>query len=66
MPYSDFWQFIAGGGETEDDTVLTSAKREAFEEAGISPNEKHTTLETNCSISTKHFLQEPCGDVIAL
>lgn len=30
----DFWQFIAGGGEDEDASILESAKREAFEEAG--------------------------------
>lgn len=52
---ADYWQFIAGGGEIEDDTVLTSAKREAFEEAGISANEKYTELEAVCSISTEHF-----------
>lgn len=26
----DFWQFIAGGGEDEDASILESAKREAF------------------------------------
>ena len=31
----DIWQFIAGGGEDEDASILESAKREAFEEAGI-------------------------------
>ena len=31
----DFWQFIAGGGEDEDASILESAKRETFEEAGI-------------------------------
>ncbi len=51
----DCWQFIAGGGETEDDSVLASAKREAFEEAGILLNEKYTGLETKCSISTECF-----------
>ncbi len=51
----DCWQLIAGGGEIEDDTVLTSAKREAFEEAGILSKEKYTELETKCSISTEHF-----------
>ena len=30
------WQFIAGGGEEEDISIIESAKREAFEEAGIS------------------------------
>ena len=27
----DIWQFIAGGGEDEDASILESAKREAFE-----------------------------------
>lgn len=47
----DCWQFIAGGGESEDATVLVSAKREAFEEAGIPIDTKHAQLETQCSIS---------------
>ena len=29
------WQFIAGGGEDEDETIIISAKREAYEEANI-------------------------------
>lgn len=49
------WQFIAGGGENEDVSVLGSAKREAFEEANISFNDKYTKLETTSSISTEHF-----------
>ena len=51
----DCWQFVAGGGEDEDKTPLVSAKREAFEEAGISSDLKFTQLETVCSISTEHF-----------
>lgn len=52
---ADCWQFIAGGGETEDETVLASAKREAFEEASIPSTQKFTALETTCSISTECF-----------
>ena len=51
----DCWQFIAGGGEDEDKEPIISAKREAFEEAGISSDLKFTQLETVCSISTEHF-----------
>ncbi len=51
----DCVQFIAGGGETEDETVLDSAKREAFEVAGISRDSKYTALETRCSISAECF-----------
>lgn len=49
------WQFIAGGGEEEDGSILVSAKREAFEEAGISRDEKYTALETVCSIRADCF-----------
>lgn len=51
----DCWQFIAGGGEDEDKTPLVSAKREAFEEAGISYQLQFVELETKCSIATEHF-----------
>ena len=51
----DVWQFIAGGGEEEDDSSLMSAKREAYEEAHISYDEKYDVLETTCSISTECF-----------
>ena len=51
----DVWQFIAGGGEDEDASPLAAAKREACEEACISPDEKYEMLETTCSISTEGF-----------
>ena len=51
----DAWQFIAGGGEDEDASPLVSAKREAYEEAQISYDEKYTALETVCSIPTECF-----------
>ncbi len=51
----DCWQFIAGGGEDEDKTPQVSAKREAFEEAGIAAEAQFTELETNCSIATECF-----------
>lgn len=51
------WQFIAGGGEEEDGSALISARREAGEEAGISPDKKMFQLETVCSISTEYFNQ---------
>lgn len=52
---NECWQFVAGGGEDEDKTPLVSARREAFEEAGISFSKRFTALETKCSISTEHF-----------
>lgn len=51
----DAWQFIAGGGEDDDASPLAAAKREAYEEARISPDEKYAMLETMCSISTECF-----------
>ena len=48
------WQFIAGGGE-DGETPLQSAKREAYEEAGILFDNKYYSLETCCSISTECF-----------
>lgn len=51
----DAWQFIAGGGETEDASPLISAKREANEEADISCDAKFHALETINSISTEGF-----------
>jgi dihydroneopterin triphosphate diphosphatase len=47
-------QFIAGGGE-DGETPLQSAKREAYEEAGIKYDNKYYSLETCCSISTECF-----------
>ena len=51
----DAWQFIAGGGEDEDGSELASAKREAFEEAGISTSCRFFPLETLCSIPAECF-----------
>ena len=51
----DVWQFIADGGEDEDNSILVSAKREAFEEAGIPMDTPYHKLETQCSISTECF-----------
>lgn len=51
----DVWQFIAGGGEDEDSSVLESAKREAYEEAGIRMEEKYTQLDSLSSIPTNCF-----------
>ena len=49
------WQFVAGGGEEEDGAPLISARREAFEEAGIPLDAHFIQLETTSSISTEHF-----------
>ncbi|MFC2012003.1 NUDIX pyrophosphatase [Chloroflexota bacterium] len=41
----EYWQFIAGGGDDGEQPIET-AKREAFEEAGISPDSKYITLDS--------------------
>ena len=51
----DIWQFIAGGGEDEDASILESAKREAFEEAGIPVTCDYSPLDTCCSIPSNCF-----------
>ena len=51
---ADCWQFVAGG-EEEDGAPLISARREAFEEAGIPLDAHFIQLETTSSISTEHF-----------
>ncbi len=51
----DIFQFISGGGEDEDGSALASAKREAFEEAGISESCRFFPLETLCSIPADCF-----------
>ena len=52
---SDFdqWQFIAGGGE-DDETPLEAAKREIFEEGGVTVSEI-LPLDSICSIPTEIF-----------
>lgn len=51
----DVWQFIAGGGEEEDHSVLTSAKREAMEEASIDVDNDYVALDTISSIPVSCF-----------
>lgn len=52
---SDFdqWQFIAGGGE-DDETPIAAAKREIFEEGGVTVN-NITPLKSICHIPTDIF-----------
>jgi len=49
------WQWIAGGGEDYDETVLESAKRESFEEATISMDLEYMKLDTITSIPVSIF-----------
>ena len=48
-------QFIAGGGEDEDETIIISAKWEAYEEANIGMDCKYSVLDTQNSIPTYCF-----------
>ncbi len=41
----EYWQFIAGGGE-DTEKPIESAKREIFEEAGISPKSRYIILDS--------------------
>jgi dATP pyrophosphohydrolase len=43
------WQGIAGGGEAGE-LPLDAARREAFEEGGISPDHPYYPLESRCTI----------------
>ena len=49
-----YWQGIAGGGE-DDETPLYTAKREAFEEAGIPESAIYFKLKTMCYVPVFHF-----------
>ena len=51
----DVWQFIAGGGEDFDESVLLSAKREASEEANIDFSNEYIRLDTISSIPANCF-----------
>jgi dihydroneopterin triphosphate diphosphatase len=48
------WQFIAGGGENDEEPI-EAAKRESFEEAGISQTSTFIALNTISSIPKEFF-----------
>ncbi len=52
---TEIWQFIAGGGEDEDSSIIESARREAFEEAGIPIKCDYFKLDSCCSIPADCF-----------
>ena len=49
-----YWQFVAGGAEGNE-TPLEAAKREAEEEAGISPKSKIVPLDSQCCVPANIF-----------
>ncbi|WNB90989.1 NUDIX domain-containing protein [Bacillus sp. NEB1478] len=50
-----YWQGIAGGGE-EGETIEDSARREAFEEAGIAADSAFLQLDTTSSLPVEHVV----------
>lgn len=48
------WQVIAGGGE-DNETPLEAARREAWEEAGITPANVYLELDSRATIPVVHF-----------
>ena len=50
----DFWQAISGGGE-DDETPLEAARRESWEEAGISPESSFIALDSMTTIPVYHY-----------
>jgi len=63
----DCYQWIAGGGEDFDLDILTTAKRECFEEAGLSDNSDYMQLDTTSPIPVHIFNDYPWGpDVLVI
>lgn len=58
----DCWQWIAGGGEDFDSSILESAKRECFEEARIKLNSDFIQLDTITSIPVSIFKEFLWGE----
>ncbi len=52
-----YWQGIAGGGEDKE-TPLQTAKRESWEEAGISSECKFVTLDSLSTLPVEHVVGE--------
>jgi dATP pyrophosphohydrolase len=49
-----FWQAIAGGGEGVE-TPVEAAKREAWEEAGTTPDHPFMALDSHATVPAVHF-----------
>jgi dATP pyrophosphohydrolase len=49
-----FWQAIAGGVE-DDETPLEAARREAWEEAGITPDHSYLQLDSRNTVPADNF-----------
>lgn len=56
-----YWQAIAGGGE-DHETPLQAAKREAYEEGGVSPESPFMALQSVASIPVEHVAGFLWGD----
>jgi len=53
----EYWQFIAGGGENTEKPI-ESAKREAFEESGISPKSEYIILDSCNTVPVEGVTEE--------
>ncbi|WP_367269882.1 NUDIX domain-containing protein [uncultured Eubacterium sp.] len=53
----NIWQFIAGGGE-DDEEPRTAAIRESLEEASISPNSNYRQLVSMGYVSVENFSEK--------
>ena len=54
----EVWQFIAGGVEDFDKSVLDGAKREAYEEANLSNDLNYIALEEYTKIPVKNVVKD--------
>ena len=54
----EVWQFIAGGVEDFDKSVLEAAKRESFEEANLPGNLNYISLEEYTKIPVKNVVKD--------
>jgi len=59
----EMWQFIAGGGEGAEEPPVT-ARREAFEEAGIDGDREWLALDARASIPRTAYPDAPWADSI--
>jgi dATP pyrophosphohydrolase len=61
---AEYWQFIAGGGE-DSETPLKAAKREAYEEAGISIDSSYTILHSTEILRVENVAGPLWGSTVA-
>ena len=61
----DYWQFVAGGKESTDETLIETVRREVWEEAGLSITaDEIVSLETVASVPAYFFRNKLSADTI--